>query len=276
MQKQIRTAFVLLGALTVSSTLWSQTVTNGSFESPGHGAIWQTGAGGANYYVPASSSDFARNYVSIDYELPAGSKYLTGWTVGGGGIYYFVRNLPRSEIATDGSYALGLGIATTGGSISQTVTKLTPGTKYYVFFDLVVPEISEAARLTIKFGTQTRSVLNAKFGVWQTHQVEFTASATSQDLTFSMPASTVESTQFDNVRISDLPNAAVQLEAKKVIGVKVEGIIGKSYRVEYHSDANRNDDYVLFQRVTLNATPTWIYDLTASDSQQRFYRSVEE
>lgn len=263
------------GTLALAATVQGQRIENGSFEAPGHGIIWDSGPGGTIYGYKPAWAEGSRNYISITYYLPAGSSYLTGWTIGGAGLDYHVNNLPRHALASDGMYAINIANGG-GGSISQSVTGLTPGHDYYVFFDSLARHLGPQTVVTVKFGSQTTTVQNTVSGSAQTLSLKFKAATATQTLTLAAPSSTGDAwIVVDNVRISETANGPVQLEAKHVIGVKVEGVIGKTYRVEYHSDVNRTDNYVFLKRVTLSATPTWVYDEVLTGSQ-RFYRSVEE
>src|SRR5579871_6337119 len=72
----------------------AQTLTNGDFEVPGFTTLVQSAnTPGGNDWLWLASPDTAnqvwRGYYVADSQLPPGSKFIPGWTIGGNGMAYF-------------------------------------------------------------------------------------------------------------------------------------------------------------------------------------------
>jgi hypothetical protein len=163
-----------------------------------------------------------------------------------------------------------------GGSISQNIKNLRVGTNYYVFFDLIQPSLGPNSTVTVQIGAKSFPILNSTWNKWQTQSIPFTATASSMTLNFSTPQSTVPSIYLDNVRVSAVSNAPIVLSAKRTMGIKVDGNLGDTYRVEYSESVN-SPQWFFLSRVTLTNSAIWVYDdAAATTGANRVYRSVQE
>lgn len=181
--KHIFTAAALLLATTSFSN--AATLVNGSFEDPG-------------------------TYSGPFVPLNAGNTAITGWTINSGSVD-LINTYWQSA---DGNYNLDMS-GTSAGSISQTVTGLTVGSFYTVFFDLagnpgggnVVKTITASLGnvFTGDFTFNTAGFNRNDMG-WLTKSFVFKADAPTGLLTFTSKENNSTGPALDNVRISGNPS----------------------------------------------------------------------
>jgi hypothetical protein len=265
------------------SVLHGQTLVNGDFELPGVGTQQTTGAGNAdilNYESTVNKSDQEGRQYAVDLViLPPGSEFMPGWPVGGSGVIYNVSSLGLVR-NTSGHYHVRLWTYRLsenyrGGAIAQDIKDLAIGQQYYVFFDLYQSQITPVFTVTVNIGSNSTAVLNSAAGRWETHTVPFVATSAIMNLKFSAPDHTSPEIGIDRIRVASVSNAPIALAVKEQLGIKVEGLVGSTYRVEYSESVNTNQ-WAYLTRVTLTASPTWVYDQLSPQDSHRFYRSVQE
>lgn len=273
MPEQCAAGVLLAATLGFAPCGVAQSLVNGSFELPGHGD-WPAWA----YFVQNAPTGFDTGYRAWFFSLPPGSSFLTGWTISGGGVDYFSGPHLYCSGPTDGAYYLDLVlVGPQGGVISQVVTGLKPGTNYFLFFDVWQTSRGPGSVITATAGDVTRLILNSTPRRWQTHSLPFTARGTTTTVSFAAPEANAlnDGVLLDNVRLSEASNAAINLEAQRAVAIKVEGFVGKTYRVEYATDA-APQAWSLLTRVVLTNSPSYVYDMITPGTTKRFYRAIEE
>lgn len=260
----------------------SQTIVNGDFEEPAWAWVEGTGRDTVVYHRTGADgqNEIDRAYTFFWVSLPGGSTYLPGWTVAGSGVYHCVDNLPWWKYSSSGNhciqlyrwYSLG---DYRGGSISQTVSGLHPGTNYFLSLDLIQPSLGPESTVTVTIGAKSFKLLNSTYGRWQTHTIPFTAAASSALLSIATPERTVSNVYVDKVRLSTQANASVILQSKLLTGIRVEGRQGSTYRIEWAPSLD-SIAWNLLTRIVVTNSPTWVHDESVSIESRRFYRAVEE
>ena len=189
----------LAGVGAAQATPVTQLVTNGSFEA---------------------SSYTTNHEFSTRAGTPADAQGVTGWTGTGFTLYFFGtktttpaitefkdnQNFLNSNVtlsldggnfvAMDGDSLSGTGGngITPGGTVSQSISGLTVGSKYDVSFDWAGAQLQNRTgdtteRVGVQFGSAVQSTLAVKnvssgFTGWMQQTFRFTAAASSQVLTF--------------------------------------------------------------------------------------------
>lgn len=181
-------ALLVAGFLSGVAALPAQVIPNPSFEnSTGLG----TGGG----------------FISVN----AGSTAITSWTVGGAGIDY-INSTYAVSAGYNGSYLIDL-VRTNGdfGSISTTITGLTPGAAYRLSFDMNQVVVETATTIRVDVDSAFQTYLNATNDTWQSQHIDFTAGASTATLTFSGPASGAADVgvYVDNATISAIPEPSM-------------------------------------------------------------------
>jgi hypothetical protein len=159
--------------------------TNNQFGTPygGQGVTGWTGGSGYQLYFFAGTA--TTNSANSQYD----SGYNTGlekfYTVAGGSPSGGSGNF----VALDGDASVG-----GGGSISQTINGLTIGTQYQVSFTWGAGQLQSRSGATVQdvlvslggqsFATSSVSVASQGFSGWLTQTFTYTATATSETLTF--------------------------------------------------------------------------------------------
>lgn len=192
--KKFACALLVAGPLSLASAaaVAAPVLINGSFETPGGGPSFTT--------------------------LPSGSPTIAGWIVGGNGIDY----IGGYWQASDGSNSLDLN-ALAPGSISQTVTGLTVGTRYRISFDIAGNPDGGPAIKSLEVDLDGMSQDTELFDTtgmsksamgWSSRSFDFTATNASQLLAFvsTTTANSGNSTYpqafgpaLDNVSIQSVP-----------------------------------------------------------------------
>ncbi len=175
--------------LLVAGNASAATIVNGSFEDP----------------APTIGA-----FASVN----AGSNLITGWTIGGGGVD-LIRTYWENQ---DGAYSLDLN-QTSAGSISQDITGLVVGQAYRLDFWLAsnTAGAPNVKMLDVSVGSKNESFSFDRTGSsltnmnWAESSLLFTASGTSETLTFASAISGAYGPALDNVSISAV--AAVPLPA---------------------------------------------------------------
>lgn len=200
--KRCTLAASLAAAMAVGTAASAATIQNGGFEEPG---------------------TFSGGFTTIG----AGSSYLTGWSIDYGSVDLINTFWQNSE----GDYSLDLD-GSAVSAISQEIGGLTIGQAYTVLFDLAG---NPQGRPTVKslevmagadiglytFDTSTTSLVDMG---WVTESFTFTATATTETLTFSSTTGgNFYGPALDNIRFQDA--APVPLPASlPLLGVALIGM----------------------------------------------------
>ena len=79
----------------------------------------------------------------------------------------------------------------------------------------------------------------------------------------------------DGVKVSGNGSSGpVTAEIKLYAGIKVTGVVGRTYRIEFSPDLNQST-WQMLTSFSLPASPHIYYDATSPDQPKRFYRVVE-
>jgi len=222
--KTLAVAIVAAGVSLVSASgaVAAPVLTNGSFEAPG--------LGGGAYST-----------------LNNGDTTITGWTVGGSDIDY----IGSYWQASNGSHSLDLNGYISPGSISQTITGLTVGSVYRIFFDMAGNPDSGPALKTLEvdldgvfqnaFQFDTTGMSHGAMG-WTTNSFDFTATGASQLLAFVSTTTGFSGNAdhpysfgpaLDNVSIDTLraaPTAVPEPLTLSVFGAGLAGVVAARRR----------------------------------------------
>lgn len=202
---------------------------NNQFGSPygGQGVTGWTGGSGYQLYFfgGKAASDSADSQYDSGYDTGAEKFYTVGGGSPTGGTGNFV--------ALDGDASVG-----GGGSISQTINGLTIGTQYQVSFTWGAGQLQSRSGATVQdvlvslggqsFATSSVNVASQGFSGWLTQTFTYTATASSETLTFlgqGSPTGLPPIVALDGISMTAVPEPASI--AMFIVGL---GALGFFYR----------------------------------------------
>jgi hypothetical protein len=243
-KKSIR--LIILLAMTASASA-QNLITNGSFEEP---------------------------FIPLGYLLfPSESTGISGWVVGPTGDVDIVRN--TTDPASDGLQWIDLN-GDTPGSLAQTII-LTNGMPYLLGFDLAYNNIAPLpVSIEYSIGGITRTFTRlpgTEIPFWQRQTLVFTATNTGpHTLRFRDTSGHFRAgAALDNVSLTPIvSHVSINLYA----GVRLEGVAGQSYRIEYVDTLGSGNDWTALTNIVLPSTPYLFLDVGSTNAGRRFYRAT--
>jgi hypothetical protein len=223
------------------------------------------------------NGSFEEPFIPLGYLLfPSGSTEIVGWTVGPTGDVDIVRN--TTDPASDGLQWIDLN-GDTPGSLAQTII-LTKGMPYLLGFDLAYNNVAPLpASIEYSIGSITRTFTRlpgTEIPFWQRQTLVFTATNTGpHTLRFrdiSGPGHFRVGAALDNVSLTSISShVSVNLYA----GVRLEGVAGQSYQIEYIDTLGSGNDWTALTNIVLPSSPYLFLDLGSTNAGRRFYRARE-
>jgi hypothetical protein len=177
-------------------------VQNGGFEDTSYGTTsyqFGMGYGGQGVTGWTGGSVYGTDGIQMWFYGPTATTTTaqTQWTAGDPNQYFYSTMSPinGSFVALDGDPGLGTpGHGPLQGSISQTINGLEVGKVYTLTFDWAAGQLVNRSgptteQLQVTFGgdtvfTEVQSIVSGGFSGWQSEKFMFTASNTSEVLTF--------------------------------------------------------------------------------------------
>jgi hypothetical protein len=196
LSKSLLTAAIAVPmALAIGSAANAATnlVTNGSFENTSYSASSQFGGQGSYFAFGGQGVTGWTGNAGLEEWFKGGTQTtVPAANFWGDGVQQFYPGVTTSP--DGGSFVALDGDPTVGGSISQTITGLEVGKTYTLTFDWAASQLANRSgditeQLAVTFGGQTQftnvlSVASGGFSGWKTGKMFFTATNTSQTLTF--------------------------------------------------------------------------------------------
>lgn len=244
-------------SLLIAGSLHGQIVLNGSFEVPG--------------FTPAQSSDGVRKYVF------AGQTFINNWTVGGIAIDYFSLQ-PTNIPANDGQFRVDLVRGPNQwGMITQTVSGLTVGRRYFLAFNILQGQIITNATIRVVAQNSFREILNPTPNKWWTNEIQFVAAATSAGVSFSaLPTGSSDVGLFvDNIKFGTNswlpPNLTIQVGD---VDICWQSRSDKMYQLQYELVAGPGMWFNLGGPIQGNGVTNCVLE-SVRGQPKKFYRVIE-
>lgn len=205
--------------------------------------------------------------------LPSGSTEMPGWTVGATGNVEIIRT---HWPASDGANSLDMN-GVQSGSVSQNVF-LTNGLSYLLTFDMAYnTALFQPMTLHASIGGCSQSFTNDRAAggpFWQHKKLFFTATNTGlATLKFEDTSNSQLSggAALDNVCLIE---ASSLLSIKMYAGIKIEGTIGRTYRIDCVDIQASTNSWTTITNLVLPSSPYVFMDIHSPSSNSRFYRAV--
>jgi hypothetical protein len=214
--------------------------------------------------------------------LQTGDTRISGWVVGGTNqSLTWIKNAD-AWTAHDGNYLIGFERdSPPGGWIEQTFDTV-PGKSYRVSIAVwaVLSRMDGVSWLRAEIFSGSGGLISSTeiprssfLGVeWNVARFSFTGVSVASTLRLTEISQRLASYRIDRVSI-EMEDPTVEITLYP--GIKVSGIVGSTYALQYQNTLDTNI-WITLQTFTLNQSPTLLFDTNGLQSPRRIYRAVKQ